>query len=257
MSNFTIFNSRSKFESALATCSPSGEVCIICRGVLESSETDPDLVCEGPPIRLPCCNQVMGKACVFEQSNQSLPSRPLCPLCRKQWFKRRCWHKVMCRANRYLRRLTHRMMATKWVNFLISIWVICTLVVVIMTSKNMLHAVILIISTLFAWLAKRIFIRSYILTTSLPQLPQLFPGLRILARDSRIATRALLGYHHMPRRYSIPLMVFLQGSLVFMLSFEAGMAYWSIHPAGRDSTLNSWILQAVAFWGSLAFLFML
>lgn len=119
-----------------------------------------------------------------------------------------------------LERIYPRMMATKWANFLISIWAICTLVDVVMTSNNMLHAAILIVSTLFAWLAKRIFIRSYILTTSLPQLPQLFPGLRILARDSKIATRALLAYHHIPQRYSIPLIVFLQGGLVFVLTLK-------------------------------------
>lgn len=54
MSTFTTFYSRSKFELALATCPPKGEVCIIYRGTLEPSEIDPDLICEGAPIRLPC-----------------------------------------------------------------------------------------------------------------------------------------------------------------------------------------------------------
>lgn len=62
------------------------EKCPFCWGSL-CPTVDPAVPCIGPPIQLPCCGKMYGKACILTQVSNKISGAKHCPCCRRKMWK--------------------------------------------------------------------------------------------------------------------------------------------------------------------------
>lgn len=208
MSTYTPKLSQSKFIATLNQChTPKANRCHLCHGELNSPiPLDPPYICNGPAIKLPCCNLLLGKQCLLQYMKQR--DNPICISCHKPWY-----HKTTpARIHPWRKR---------WQNLVVGVSCILyaiTLVVNVISIDDDDDEIPLSMSRILGtlWNALRPGLEVILVFLLCAPIDEDLQR-RLLRRGEGAIFRVVEGYIELPPILSVPLMVFLQGIILWQL----------------------------------------
>lgn len=214
MTKFQPYTSRNAFLAACRNRSYLGndEVCIVCRAEFSSSANaglDPNLLCLGPAIRLPCCPQVVGHACILSYLKHY---DPVCLICGKTWYDQTRWEKfrALPAPKQWLETLEYAFVCPVIYTFIIQA---CLLILGVFTRKlSTIEVMLRLFISLFRFAMELCTCGLMLTFLNIPVQPELAEGFffNVFIRN------VVIKYRDLPKWVSVPITVGCQLHLVYL-----------------------------------------